>query len=98
MHVASLEPGHVRGNHFHVARHELIVVLPHEAWSLHWDAGAETRPSSRSFHRAGALAITIPPHAAHAIRNDGSATLWLMAATDGPYDPANPDAYRRVVI
>lgn len=69
-----------------------------DRWSLHWDAGAETEPSSRSFQKAGALAITIPPHAAHAIRNDGTTTLWLMAATDGPYDPANPDAYRRVVI
>jgi dTDP-4-dehydrorhamnose 3,5-epimerase-like enzyme len=97
MHVAGIEPGHVRGNHFHVQRRELIVVLPHDAWSLHWDAGADTEPARRRFVDAGAVAIAIPPGAAHAIRNDGAATLWLIAATDGPYDPANPDAHRRVL-
>jgi oxalate decarboxylase/phosphoglucose isomerase-like protein (cupin superfamily) len=98
MHVASIRPGHVRGNHFHVERHELILVLPHEAWSLHWDSGADTAVSTREFHGPGAVAIAIPPSAAHAIRNDGQALLWLIAATDGRYDPASPDAHRREVV
>lgn len=97
VHIASIGPGHVRGNHYHVERHELIMVLPHDAWSLHWDTGAETRVSTRTFQESRAVAIAIPPHSSHAIRNDGQALLWLIAASDGLYDPASPDVHRRVV-
>jgi oxalate decarboxylase/phosphoglucose isomerase-like protein (cupin superfamily) len=97
MHVASIAPGHVRGNHFHAVRRELIVVIHGDRWSLHWDAGAATAPSSRTFAGAGVVAIAIPRNSAHAIRNDGASPLWLIAATDGPYDPQSPDAHRRIV-
>jgi dTDP-4-dehydrorhamnose 3,5-epimerase-like enzyme len=97
VHLASIGPGHVRGNHYHVERRELIVVLPHERWSLHWDVGEGTDVSTHTFFGQGAVAIAIPPSCAHAIRNDGSSLLWLIASTDGVYDPTHPDAYRRVV-
>jgi dTDP-4-dehydrorhamnose 3,5-epimerase-like enzyme len=98
VHVASIRPGHVRGNHYHVERHELIMVLPHDAWSLHWDAGADTQVSTRVFQEVRAVAIAIPTYCSHAIRNDGQTLLWLIAASDGLYDPASPDVHRRVVV
>ena len=57
-------------------------------WSLHWDRGAGTSNSSCSFEGRGVVAIAVPQHSAHAIVNDGAEPLWLLAATDGPYDPA----------
>jgi UDP-2-acetamido-2,6-beta-L-arabino-hexul-4-ose reductase len=97
LHLASIRPGHIRGNHFHALRHELILVIHEDVWSFHWDTGAETKISCRLLRGAGAVAIAVPPLAAHAIRNDGQSDLWLVAATDGPYDPSRPDAYRRIV-
>jgi dTDP-4-dehydrorhamnose 3,5-epimerase-like enzyme len=35
MHLASTAPGAVRGNHYHLRRHEAIVILPGTTWSLH---------------------------------------------------------------
>ncbi len=96
-HVASIEPGCVRGDHYHVERRELILVLPHEQWSFHWDLGEGTEARARHFHEQSAVAIAIQPNCSHAIRNDGRSPLWLIASTDGRYDPERPDAYRRVV-
>jgi dTDP-4-dehydrorhamnose 3,5-epimerase-like enzyme len=97
MHIACILPGHTRGNHFHSLRVELIVVVHRDRFSLHWDRGAGTEPSSRSFEGKGAVAIAIPKRSSHAIVNDGDEPLWLVATSDGPYDPDAPDAHRRIV-
>jgi dTDP-4-dehydrorhamnose 3,5-epimerase-like enzyme len=98
IHVASILPGHVRGNHYHATRSELILVIHEDRWSLRYDAGEATKVSGRAFTGAGVVAVSVPPLAAHALRNDGERILWLLAASDGPYDAADPDAHRRVLI
>jgi hypothetical protein len=98
IHVASILPGHVRGNHYHALRRELILVIHEDRWSLRSDTGADTRVSSRAFTGSGVVAVTVPQMAAHAIRNDGERVLWLLAASDGPYDLAAPDAHPRVLF
>ena len=97
VHVASILPGHVRGEHFHAERRELIVVIHEDDFSLHWDDGADGERHSRRFTGAGVVVVSIPPMAAHAVRNDGLRPLWLLAASDGPYDPQRPDAHARTV-
>jgi oxalate decarboxylase/phosphoglucose isomerase-like protein (cupin superfamily) len=96
-HLSTLMPGRVRGDHFHVARQEILLVMSVDRWSLHWDSGAGTRVDSRAFDGPTAVVIQVPPHASHAIRNDGDAPLQIVGLTDGPYDPAAPDAYLRQV-
>jgi dTDP-4-dehydrorhamnose 3,5-epimerase-like enzyme len=96
-HLSTLLPGHVRGNHFHVARHETLLVMSTDRWSLHWDSGTGTQVEARVFDGPSAVVIQVPPHASHAIRNDGNVPLHIVGLTDGPYDPAAPDAYPRRV-
>jgi dTDP-4-dehydrorhamnose 3,5-epimerase-like enzyme len=97
IHVASILPGHTRGNHYHVERREVIIVIYSDRWSLSWDSGAETERSNRAFEGEGVVVTAIPPNSAHAITNTGATPLWLVAMTDGAYDPARPDAFRRIV-
>jgi oxalate decarboxylase/phosphoglucose isomerase-like protein (cupin superfamily) len=96
-HMSTLLPGHIRGNHFHVARHEILLVTSADRWSLHWDSGIGTPVETRTFDGTSAVVIQVPPHTSHAVRNDGSAPLHIVGLTDGPYDPAAPDAYLRQV-
>jgi dTDP-4-dehydrorhamnose 3,5-epimerase-like enzyme len=96
-HVATLLSGHTRGNHFHVERRELLLILYQDRWSLHWDSGPETLVETRAFSGTGAAAVSVPQHTAHAVTNDGTTPLWIVAVTDGEYDPENPDAHPRVV-
>lgn len=97
-HLSTLLPGHVRGNHFHVERNEILLVMSVGGWSLHWDSGVGTPVDVREFDGSSAVVIHVPPYASHAIRNDGGAPLQIVGMTDGPYDPAAPDAFSRPVV
>jgi oxalate decarboxylase/phosphoglucose isomerase-like protein (cupin superfamily) len=96
MHLASTNPGSVRGNHYHLRRREAIVVLPGTSWSLHWDEGEATTPQHRQFDGASAILVLVSPGGSHAVRNDGGAPLWLVACSSEPYDPQETVA-RKVV-
>lgn len=98
MHVATIEPGAVRGNHYHAERREVLIILAADRWSLHWDEGADTSARQREFTDPGAVLVTVPPGMSHAIRNDGALPMQLCGLADGPYDAARPDAYPRAVV
>ena len=88
VHVSSSAPGAVRGNHYHARKHRAILALPGTKWSLHWDEGEGTVAQRRSFDGSRAVLVLISPGASHAVRNDGAATLWLVACSSAPYDSA----------
>jgi dTDP-4-dehydrorhamnose 3,5-epimerase-like enzyme len=88
LHLASTEPGAIRGNHYHLRRREAIVLLPGTAWSLHWDEGEGAPAQHRTFKGGGAVLLLVSPGASHAIRNDGAAPLWMVACSSDSYDPS----------
>jgi oxalate decarboxylase/phosphoglucose isomerase-like protein (cupin superfamily) len=96
MHLASIAPGAVRGNHYHLRRREAIVILPGTAWSLHWDEGKNMPAQHRAFDGRSAVLVLVSPGASHAVRNDGAAPLWLVACSSESYDPTETVA-RKVV-
>ncbi len=97
IHATTLRPGKVRGNHFHVARDELLLVTYSDDWSFHWDSGDRTPVDRRSFSETGCVLIIVPPYASHAIRNDGQAELQITALSSLPFDPDDPDTFPRVL-
>ena len=96
VHLASTQPNAVRGNHFHLKRREALVVMPGSPWSLHWDEGEGTPAKQRMFDGNGLVLALVAPGASHAVRNDGDATLWLVAISSEPYDPAETVARKLV--
>ncbi len=96
MHLASTIPGAVRGNHYHLRRREAIVILPGAEWSLHWDEAENTVTQHHNFNGSSAVLVLISPGVSHAVRNDGTVPLWLVACSSEPYDPAETVA-RKVV-
>jgi predicted RNase H-like nuclease len=86
-HLATIRPGHVRGNHFHREERELLVVLYTDAWTLAFDSGENTPIETRTYTGSGAVAIEIEPMSAHAIRNDGSVDLHLFVVGNAPAYP-----------
>ena len=89
VHLASTEPGKIRGNHFHIKGRAAIVVLPGPKWSCHWDQGMDTQPQQRTFEGREAVLILVPPGASHAVRNDGENSLWLASISSETYDAAD---------
>jgi dTDP-4-dehydrorhamnose 3,5-epimerase-like enzyme len=98
VHIASIQPGHVRGNHYHEKKTELITVIYSDRWTFHWDTGADTPVRSREFSGHGAFSIEVPLQWSHAVKNDGVRDLWLFNMTDMPFDPAQPGATLDVVV
>src|SRR6185503_14404851 len=81
----TLRSGLVRGNYFHPASSESIVVLYSDRWTLLFDSGEGTPVETRTFTGSGAVQIEIEPRSAHAIRNDGTSDLHLFV-TGNPDD------------
>jgi mannose-6-phosphate isomerase-like protein (cupin superfamily) len=98
MHVATIEPGAVRGNHYHAVRQEVLVIMATDRWSLHWDEGADTPVQQQDFIGPGAVLVTVPTGMSHAIRNDGAVPMQIIGLADGPYDVTRPDAYPHTVV
>ena len=97
MHITTMRPGAVRGNHYHRLRREIIFVTYAGDWSFHWEAEANGAHLYRQFSGTGCVMIMVEREIAHAVRNDGAEDLFLVSASDGEYDPAAPDSYRREV-
>lgn len=98
-HVTTIRPGFVRGNHFHLARREVLIVMHRDAWSLHWqDGGAGGPDRTHAFTGEGVVLVELEPPCPHALRNDGRRDMWVVAHCDGPYDPADPDSFPHKLI
>ena len=96
VHLASTTRGAVRGNHYHLQRREALIVLPGAKWSFHWDDGEDSAALHREFQGKSAVLVLLSPGASHAVRNDSDDTLWLVAISSEPYDPA--DSVMRKVV
>jgi dTDP-4-dehydrorhamnose 3,5-epimerase-like enzyme len=96
IHFASASPGTVRGNHYHVRKRQVVIVLPGPSWSLHCDEGEGTPVHCHSFDGSGAMMVLVLPGCALAVRNDGQQPLWLAMCSSRPYDPK--DIVARKVI
>ena len=78
-HVATVRPGAIRGNHFHVTRAEVLVVMYSDRWTLLWDEGEGTPVQSRAYEGSGAVVLEADPLTAHAVRNDGARDLHIVS-------------------
>jgi UDP-2-acetamido-2,6-beta-L-arabino-hexul-4-ose reductase len=87
IHVSSVLPGHVRGNHFHTRKKEVLIVVHQSEWSLHWDDGESTSVRVKEFSGQGAEVVLIEPGCSHAVRNTGASELTILALNSEAYDP-----------
>jgi dTDP-4-dehydrorhamnose 3,5-epimerase-like enzyme len=79
VHVATMKPGAVRGNHRHTRQTETVVFTGHiKCVFLNGDGIRE----ENLFREDECVRITISPGIAHAFRNDGGAETFLVCASD----------------
>jgi dTDP-4-dehydrorhamnose 3,5-epimerase-like enzyme len=97
MHVTTIRPTHIRGNHYHARHREILVVLYEDNWTFYWDSGAGSEVNQRIFQGKGAAMIEILPSASHAVVNTGKHNLTVAGMSDAKYDADHPDSYPRPV-
>ena len=94
VHLAVTEPGHIRGNHYHLRGHEIAVVLG-PALFRYRDQG-EIRDLQIPLGQA--YRLRIPPGVAHAFQSPGPAPMVIIAFNTVVHDPEHPDVVREVLI
>ena len=98
IHIASIRPGALRGNHYHQQRREILCIRYADRWSLHWDSGSGTEIRRAEFSGSGVVMVEIEPLASHAVRNDGNAEIHMIGFSNRLYDPKQPDSHLRKVV
>ncbi|MGA1794777.1 MAG: cupin domain-containing protein [bacterium] len=81
LHVASIEPGCTRGNHYHRHSTEWLFVFGGNA-TLYWRDHQDTSIHEEMVTESEPGLFEIPPHVEHAIRNTSTRTIYLMAFRD----------------
>ena len=89
LHIVSLKPGAVRGNHRHANATEWILVFGGQA-KIVWKTGEATSIDQISVDNSEPTLFEIPPGVDHAIVNDSTHDMYLAVF----YDSHEPDTVR----
>ena len=90
VHIVLTRPGNVRGNHYHTRGTErMVVVGPAVVRTRVQGEINETEVPAGEVWR-----FTFAPHVSHAVRAAGADLGVLVAFSDEPHDPTDPDTIR----
>jgi dTDP-4-dehydrorhamnose 3,5-epimerase-like enzyme len=94
VHVVWTEPGHIRGNHFHVQGHEVSTVRGPALVRYR----EESQLTELNVPAGEVWRFSFPPGVVHAFKNTGTAPLIIVSFNSMTHDPANPDTQREVIL
>ncbi len=94
-HIASLEPGAVRGNHVHPDGAEYVLVWGGRA-EIVWEEDGGIR--REEVGGEGLVVFEIPAGVAHAVANTGDRRVYLLAYYFGAPGKEWPDTVRRPLV
>ncbi|MBU1043363.1 MAG: hypothetical protein KJ915_03070 [Candidatus Omnitrophica bacterium] len=98
IHMATILPGAVRGNHFHEKRKEVIMVLYSDAWIFGYQDKKAEQPTFQHFEGEAGIVIKIKPGIAHALKNTGNKPLLIACFSNSANDPKNSDINEKIVL
>ena len=89
LHVGTILPGHVRGNHRHHAKSEVLITWGAQT---HWRIEHPLSPGyiDVPVKETEQIAVYLPPGNGHLIRNVDTKPLYLAGCADSMFDPAAP--------
>ena len=90
IYIASIKPGQIRGNHYHLNRTEWFFIMSGKARLCFEDFKNKERICLKLSAKKPKV-ITIFPKIAHAVKNIGKETVYLVSAQSDIYNPKNPD-------
>ena len=97
LHISSILPNHIRGNHYHSKRIEWFFVVAGKAKLCLKDLGGGKKVCFKLSEKEPKV-ITIFPSIAHAVKNIGKETVYLVSAQSDIYNPKSPDAFPAELI
>lgn len=92
LHIASIKPGGIRGNHYHSKRIEWFFLVAGRARLVLEDIKTKKRASFLLSEEKPQV-ITIYPNISHAVKNIGRGLAYLVSAQDDIYNPKKSDRF-----
>lgn len=92
IHLASVEPEGIRGNHYHLNKKEALVISYDDSWTFAWSVKDDTKIYKRNFTGIGHVIIEVDKCLGHAIKNTGKKRLTIVSFTDKKNVSGIPDS------
>lgn len=95
LYVVAVHPGHARGNHYHRRKTELFASVMGRLELELWPADPNSAAEFQAVELDGACpeVFVIPPGVCHRITNRFPCDAVVLAYSDEPFDPADPDTF-----
>ncbi|HOI97273.1 MAG TPA: WxcM-like domain-containing protein [Candidatus Pacearchaeota archaeon] len=97
IYVASLCPGAIRGNHWHLKRIEWFFVIGDNV-QVHLQDAKTKETKVIDIRPDNPLRISIFPPIAHAVVNKGENVAYLISAQNNIYDPGDSDTFEYKIL
>jgi len=97
IYVATIKPGCVRGNHYHLKRIEWFMIIKGKVEFCLEDIKTKERVCLKLSSKKPEV-ITVFPKIAHAVKNIGKETTYLVSAQNTIYNRRTPDTYEYQII
>jgi len=97
IYVATIKPGFVRGNHYHLERTEWFLIFGGKAELYLEDLKTKARICLQLSSKKPKV-ITIFPKIAHAVKNSGKKIVYLISAQNDVYNSKNPDTFPYLLL
>lgn len=97
IYVATIQPGQVRGNHYHLKRKEWFFIISGKVEIHLQDIKTKEKVCLKASSDKPKL-ITIFPKTAHAVRNISEETVYLVSAQNDIYTPKKPDTFHWEIL
>jgi len=92
IYITTAHPGVIKANHYHRYTNEWFCVIRGSARLVLEDIESKDRKEIL-MGNTKLLTVKIPSGIAHAVKNIGNDTMYLVAIADQPYDDRKPDTY-----
>ncbi len=97
IHMVSMRPGAIRGNHYHAYKTEHIFVMGSTCRVVVMDNNTKEREEEIIGHNKKAL-LVIPPHVTHAIENIGNEMSYLLCYSKAEEDLDMSDVVKNKIV
>ena len=97
IHVVSMAPGAVRGNHFHKEQTEDVFIFGGPCRLVLRDT-ATGAVEELTIDEGRLTRIRLSPGIAHAFQNTGEGISYLVCSSERRFSPESPDTFREALI
>lgn len=97
VHIPSLKPGAVRGNHYHADQAEYVLILGKNCRVVAVENTSQ-RQEELFFEEAPDKLILFPPNVTHALKNEGDEMVYLVCFNERDGGKDEPQTKRKVIL